>query len=204
MATLTSPADLTTLSIIDRWKETVAETLADIEGWQGHSVARIWPTMPASLFSDTQYIVSELASRFPKIDPQPISDVYRVAATWYGQRRLKETAAALQPLFDQAVLAVNVLQQSIVDQRTGEATEKKFPSQQSHIALTPEEKTILETLRAEHPMTVVQADFAVGALNTTRKYLASLMAKQLVCQPNGSKKGYGLTEKGMLFMRPTR
>jgi hypothetical protein len=74
--------------------------------------------------------------------------------------------------------------------------------QQPNVALTPEEKTILEKLAREHPMTVVQADLQVGALNTVRKYLKTLMAKGLVNQPNGTKKGYGITSKGLSLVNP--
>ena len=68
------------------------------------------------------------------------------------------------------------------------------------ITLTPEEKTILETLANEGSMTVTQEGLAGQTRlsdKTVRKYLALLRTCGLVDQPRGPKKGFGITPTGL-------
>jgi len=76
------------------------------------------------------------------------------------------------------------------------------PCETPAISLTTEEKTILDLLYREYPMTVLQSDFGVGSPNTAIKYTKSLIDKNLIHQPNGPKKGYTLNENGLALFPP--
>lgn len=68
------------------------------------------------------------------------------------------------------------------------------------VSLTPEEKTILEALSIEDPMTVTQESLAGQTRlsdRTVRKYLSNLRIYGLVDQPRGPKKGFGITSAGL-------
>lgn len=68
------------------------------------------------------------------------------------------------------------------------------------VTLTPEEKTILETLANENGMTVTQEALAGQvrlADRTVRKYLREMRERGLVDQPRGTKKGYAATPAGL-------
>lgn len=95
------------------------------------------------------------------------------------------------------------LRQAIIeDVRAKAATLKPQEPEIKMPPLTPEERTILESLQQEYPMTVLQSDFSVGAPNTAIKYTKSLTKQKLICQPNGPKKGYTLTDTGLALFPP--
>lgn len=81
---------------------------------------------------------------------------------------------------------------------------RRQPPTPGAVPLTAEEKTILETLLQEHPMLVGQAGFEVGAPNTVRKYVTQLRNRELIHQPRGDKKGWGLTSKGLELVNSWR
>jgi hypothetical protein len=70
----------------------------------------------------------------------------------------------------------------------------------SPVALTPEERTILEVLADESPMTVTQEALAGQTClsdRTVRKYVGELRERGLVDQPRGPKKGFAITLAAM-------
>ncbi|MFH1268866.1 MAG: winged helix-turn-helix domain-containing protein [Planctomycetota bacterium] len=79
-----------------------------------------------------------------------------------------------------------------------EAEEPSEPEPRT-VAMTPEEKTILETLANEGSMTVTQEALAVQTHlsdKTVRKYVGELRERGLVDQPRGPKKGFAITPAG--------
>ena len=75
---------------------------------------------------------------------------------------------------------------------------QKTPTQPT-IGMTPEEKTILETLADERPMTVTVEGLAGTthlSENTVKKYLKILEGKTFCCEPR-PKKGRTITEAGL-------
>jgi hypothetical protein len=73
----------------------------------------------------------------------------------------------------------------------------------SAITLTPEDRTILEALAAEHPMTVTQESLAaVTRLSepTVSKRLKYLRANKLVDKPHGPRKGDVITDRGLALV----
>ena len=68
------------------------------------------------------------------------------------------------------------------------------------VPLASEDKTILETLAGEHPMIVTQEGLAAVtrlSVKCIRTHLKYLRDKGLVNQPLGSRKGFGITPKGL-------
>ena len=75
-----------------------------------------------------------------------------------------------------------------------------MPGELAVISLTPEGKTILETLADEHPMTVTQESLAEATRlsdRTIRNHLPYLRTKGLIDRPFGSRKGEAITAKGL-------
>jgi DNA-binding MarR family transcriptional regulator len=88
----------------------------------------------------------------------------------------------------------------LYDQPASEGSSSGDQAKAPAIALTPEEKTILEALANEGSMTVTQESLAAQTRlsdKTVRKYLSSLRTHGLVHQPRGPKKGFGITPAGL-------
>lgn len=69
------------------------------------------------------------------------------------------------------------------------------------ILLVAEETTILEALADNCPTIMTREDLTTPTRLTEKtigKYLDCLLGKKLVCQPAGTKKGWGITEAGLL------
>ena len=108
---------------------------------------------------------------------------------WYSRAKGTEEGS-----FEQANRAYHWADQL---QSWAEANSKPDPPT---VAITPEEKTILEALADESHMTLTQEDLA-GQTHlsdkTVRKYLDKLRTCSFVDQPCGPKKGFAITPAGL-------
>ena len=154
-------------------------------------------------FSRLREIAGELRAMPPFPLPWKMPPINLVATELYRE------AVSLGTPFDSKFLADYAGHVVIMDTERSDIADKiellldKMDAHASFVALTAEDKTILETLDREHPMTVTQESLAADTRlsdRTVREHLKYLVQKQLVNQPRGLKKGYGLTDGGLAIL----
>ncbi|MGD0901234.1 MAG: helix-turn-helix domain-containing protein [Thermoguttaceae bacterium] len=172
--------------------------------------------------SGEDYPIQIRASRWPEKFPWAVRAVAAIDEAWealrdvmvchsqvFGRRRLPTVLADRNNSGEPSVLAVLEHLRSLtelparetalglIDRLVGELGGKATPP--VDVALTQEDKTILETL-ADEGMTLTQEDLAnVTRLSerTVREHLKYLRKKKLVNRPRGPKKGEGITALGL-------
>ena len=109
--------DITTLSVIERWRETAANEIKDIGGGRetaeerfqyASDPSREWGEMPKGFYGDTTYLVDRIRAQYPRLSFEPLRAIYRAVAVWHGNRNaaglsdqgilLKQTAMAMMAL----------------------------------------------------------------------------------------------------------
>jgi hypothetical protein len=115
-----SDSELAILSAIDRWKQTAASEIDNIGAWRDieDKIYYIgWEKIPNGFFTDTACILSHIANRYPKLDPDPIQKVYAAVYRWYETRSAENIPPQIDLVLtgDLAVQVINVLEDSIIE-----------------------------------------------------------------------------------------
>jgi len=118
--------DATTLSAIERWRETAASEIDGIGGWRegaeeqfqhAGDPSREWGEMPQRFYGDTTYLVARIHAQYPRLNFEPLEAIYGAVAIWHERR----TAAGLPDqsgLWHQLRMAVMTLQAVEVEIRS--------------------------------------------------------------------------------------
>ena len=144
---------------------------------------------------------------WPKLDPTPLHEVYSAISAWYEDHNANRVPdqEVLFATLEQAMLLLNSVEVALWQRASETRKESHVPvaEQAAGIALTPEAKTILETLAREANMCVTQEALA-GETRlsppTVRKHLDFLRANGLVQRPHGDRKGDAITEAGLTLI----
>lgn len=114
-----SGQDRVILRTIQRWKQTAAYAIDDIDGWRNAAPDNRYPHFSESdartaddFFAETQYLVGIIVNRFAKLDPTPVTRVCACVEAWYhdhGASRIPPQVELVETL-DQAMIVVNALE----------------------------------------------------------------------------------------------
>ncbi len=119
-----SESDSTAASVIERWKQTAADEVDDIGGWREDPNDRIhhtgdptceWGEMPNGFYSRTSYLVGWITTHYPKLDPNPLQDIYIAVLAWYEDHNAKRIPPqrVLFATLERAMLVVNAVEMDI-------------------------------------------------------------------------------------------
>ncbi len=154
-----SESDSTTASMIERWKQTAAYEVDDIRGWREDPGERIyysgdptgeWGEMPNGFYSRTSYLVGWITTHYPKLDPNPLQDIYIAVLAWHEDHNAKRIPPqpVLFATLERAMLAVNAVEMDIHSRITtdsanlsGDPHENGFVAQDEIKQLSDEKTT---------------------------------------------------------------
>lgn len=108
--------DRLTQRVIERWKLIAASEVDDIGGWREHTHERYeWGPAPDRFYSHTTHLVGWITSRFPKLDPTPLQDVYGAVTAWHDDHNDSRVPpqTVLFATLDRAMTVVNAVEMDL-------------------------------------------------------------------------------------------
>ena len=120
--------EITLLEAIGRWIEVAAAEVDDIGGWRdatdervflSDDPARYWADPPKRFFADTSWLVGQITTHHPKLDPCPLQDIYIAVAAWHEDHSAARIPAQkiLFARLERSVLTLQAVEAAIRDRR---------------------------------------------------------------------------------------